>query len=484
MTPPGGGGNWEIGVKQVTGRMENMMRAARFRRHLRAVRCLLAGLVLAGAAAAQDLPPPEFRLAPGDRITVSVFANDALSGNYPVREDGTVALHLVGPLPSEGLTPEEFGDLLRERLRPIMPEPVSATVAVSHWRPVAVLGTVARPGIYEFGNGLDVMRATALAGGTSRLAADAPVTQAIRVTEEAGRHQGLKVRLASLLLEESRLLQERAGGDDVPVPAEVERLVGRPAATGMAAEQQRLMAARRQIHDIRSTGEEEREQLALTEAQSFADRRVISRRQVEATEQEQANQKALEERGLSVASRMLQVDLSVDQYRSNELEAAAFEAAARQNASAAASAARGLVSQREEDITARLTDIRQQIAETRATLAASRNILTEFGGGIGLWDGTAVPRYLVTRRMDGVAHSFTATPTSLLQPGDTLEVVLDPPDPGPEMAPDAADAVSDIPPDVAPDMGGAPDAGLPPDPPEAVPDLAPEPAADIPGGTP
>ncbi len=127
---------------------------------------------------------------------------------------------------------------------------------------------------------------------------------------------------------------------------------------------------------------------------------------------------------------MLQVNLAVDQYRSAELEAAAFEAAARQSASAAASMGRALISQREEEITQRLTQLRQEIAETRATMAASREILAEFGGGTGLADAATPPRYLVTRRIDGAAQLFDATPLSLLQPGDTLEVV--------PLAPDAA----------------------------------------------
>lgn len=191
----------------------------------------------------------------------------------------------------------------------------------------------------------------------------------------------------------------------------------------MAAEQQRLLALRARLHEIRTAGEEERRQLALTEAQSYADRRALSQRQVEVTERDLDNQLRLQEQGLSVASRVLQVNLAVDQYRSAELEAAAFEAAARQSASAAASMGRALISQREEEITQRLAQLQQEIAETRATMAASRDILAEFGGGTGLADAVTPPRYLVTRRIDGAPQLFDATPLSLLQPGDTLEVV-------------------------------------------------------------
>ncbi|HHW33627.1 MAG TPA: hypothetical protein GXX24_05750 [Paracoccus solventivorans] len=392
---------------------------------------LVAALALPGSAlAAQELPAPRFQLAPGDVVEVSVFANEALSGQYPVREDGSLALHLIGAIPAAGLTPGEFEALLRERLAPIIPAPVSATVAVARWRPVAVLGAVAQPGLYDFSSGLDVTRAVALAGGAARLAADAPVTLALRVTEEAGRYQALKSRLAALLTEESRLLQERAGETAVPPPPEAAQLIGAGPAAAIAAEQQRLLALRARLHEIRTAGEEERRQLALTEAQSYADRRALSQRQVEVTERDLDNQLRLQEQGLSVASRVLQVNLAVDQYRSAELEAAAFEAAARQSASAAASMGRALVSQREEEITQRLAQVRQEIAETRATMAASRDILAEFGGGTGLADAATPPRYLVTRRIDGAPQLFDATPLSLLQPGDTLEVV--------PLAPDAA----------------------------------------------
>lgn len=393
-------------------------------RRMRDALCGLAVLALvAGAARAEELPPPEFRLAPGDEIAVSVFANDALSGRFPVRPDGTVAMHLIGALPARGSTPAEFEGMLRLRLTPIVQEPISTTVTVARWRPVAVTGAVAQPGLYEFSDGLDVMRATALAGGVSRLAADTPMTLALRVTEETGRYQGLKSRLAGLVMEESRLLQERAGAEDVPVPPEVVQLVGQEGAAQLAQEQLHLMQVRRNIHSIRTSGEQEREKLALTEAQFFAERRVLSERQVEVTERDLSTQKTLQEQGLSIASRLLQVSLAVEQYRSNALEAAAYEIGAKQDAGTAANTARGLIDQREEEITQRLAEVRQSITETRATLAASRAILSEFGGGAGLSDAATPPRYVVVRRVNGVAKSYTVEPFSLLQPGDTVEVV-------------------------------------------------------------
>ncbi|WP_096785391.1 polysaccharide biosynthesis/export family protein [Rhodobacter sp. CZR27] len=399
-----------------------------FRHVFRSASCLAIALALATTVAlAEDLPEPQFRLAPGDVIAISIFANNDLSGSYPLREDGSIALHLIGSLPVGGRTPAEVEQMLRDRLKTIIPEPISTTVSVSRWRPVALLGAVAQPGMYEFSSGLDVMRAVALAGGSLRLAADAPVSQAMRVTEEAGRYLGMKARLAALLLEESRLLQERAGATDLPVPPEVERLVGAETAAQLAEEQVRLMDLRRQLHEIRTQGEEERAGLSLIEAQSFADRRSLSKRQIEEIERDLEKQRSLREQGLTVAARYLEVTLAADQYRSNELEAAAFEAAARQSASAATSAARGLVSQREEEITQRLTEVRQEIAEARATMAASRNLLAEFGGGAGLADPTSEPRYLVTRRAGTQTHTYTAGPVSLLQPGDTLEVIVDPP---------------------------------------------------------
>lgn len=398
-----------------------------FRHVLRSVSRLAVGLALATTVAlAEDLPEPQFRLAPGDVVDISIFANADLSGSYPLREDGSIALHLVGALQVSGSTPAEVEQMLRDRLGSIIPEPISTTVSVSRWRPVALLGVVAQPGLYDYSSGLDVMRAVALAGGLSRLASDAPVTQAMRMTEEAGRHLGLKARLAALLLEEARLLQERAGGADLPIPPEVEQLVGAVTAKRMMEEQVHLMNLRRQIHEIRTQGEEERASLSLIEAQSFAERRSLSQRQIEEIDRDLEKQRSLREQGLAVAARYLEVTLAADQYRSNELEAAAFEAAARQSASAATSAARGLVSQRDEEITQRLTAVRQEIAETRATLAASRNLLVEFGGGAGLADSDAQPRYLVTRRTEAETRTYTATPMSLLQPGDTLEVLLDP----------------------------------------------------------
>ena len=330
-------------------------------------------------------------------------------------------MHLVGMIDAAGLTLEAFEEAVELRLGQVLVGPVSAIVDVAEWRPVAVLGDVAEPGLFPYSSNLDVMRAVAQARGL--FAFDGSTPQAMRIAEEERNSEVLRKTLAALLVEEARLLAEREGGKDVAVLPEVTALVGEAEARRLFAEQGELLARRDELLAIRTSGEKDREALARLEAKSFAERRALSQRQVDLTLQDLDDQKLLMERGLGIASRLLDLNLTVDQYRSNELEAAAFEAAALQNASSAASSARGLVSTHHGEISERLFELSTQILATRAELTGSERFLATFGG-IAAPGADAPPRYLVTRRIDGIARTFDADASSLLQPGDALEVLL------------------------------------------------------------
>lgn len=64
-------------------------------------------------------PPPLPRtdvLAPGDNVWIAVAGEQSLSGLYPVRQDGTVWMELLGALPAAGVALPAFQENLRQRL--------------------------------------------------------------------------------------------------------------------------------------------------------------------------------------------------------------------------------------------------------------------------------------------------------------------------------------------------------------------------------
>jgi polysaccharide export outer membrane protein len=118
---------------------------------------------LIGPAAATQAG--EIKLEAGDKLRVTVFGEDKLSGDYQVNTAGYVALPLAGSVKVAGMTGPETERALEQRFKgPYLRAP-RVTVEVLTFRPFYVLGEVQKPGEYPFRTGLNVLSAIAIAGG-------------------------------------------------------------------------------------------------------------------------------------------------------------------------------------------------------------------------------------------------------------------------------------------------------------------------------
>jgi len=141
---------------------------------------LLAGLGLVGGAGAQQAAPRAatvvpakpvvvgsgFVIGPEDLLQVSVWKNESLSRQLPVRPDGKISLPLLHDVQAAGLTPMQLRDKLAVALAEFMPNPeVSVTVLDVRSYRVSVLGEVQKPGVLQLKAPTTVLEAIALAGG-------------------------------------------------------------------------------------------------------------------------------------------------------------------------------------------------------------------------------------------------------------------------------------------------------------------------------
>lgn len=121
----------------------------------------------------QDLPAadPLARVRPGDTLSVTVQGQDSLSGDFPVRGDGTYLQPLVGPLRVEGLRPDEIEALLSKSLTGIVIDPkLSVTIGKTRNVTVYVLGEVSQPGAVEIEGTDHLLGVLARAGGLTPFA--------------------------------------------------------------------------------------------------------------------------------------------------------------------------------------------------------------------------------------------------------------------------------------------------------------------------
>ncbi|MGI4795582.1 MAG: polysaccharide biosynthesis/export family protein [Janthinobacterium lividum] len=143
----------------------------------RAARCCALTLVatltlLVGCAPGADLPllsQPQtgaYRLGGSDEIRVITFGEDQLTGSFRVDDQGNIALPLVGIVHGAGLTPAQLQDWITDRLvqQKLLLHP-SVAVEVLSYRPIFVLGEVAKPGVYPYQPGMTMLTVIAVAGG-------------------------------------------------------------------------------------------------------------------------------------------------------------------------------------------------------------------------------------------------------------------------------------------------------------------------------
>ena len=99
-----------------------------------------------GDRGSAELVTSSYRLASGDRVRVTVFRHEDLSGEFALDGAGNFAMPLVGEIQAYGLTTRELESRLQEKLSDgYLVEP-QVSVEVLNYRPFYILGEVRAPG--------------------------------------------------------------------------------------------------------------------------------------------------------------------------------------------------------------------------------------------------------------------------------------------------------------------------------------------------
>lgn len=111
-----------------------------------------------------------YGLGPRDRVSVAVFGQDPLSGQYVVDGEGAIMFPLLGTVPAAGLTPSELAGALTRRLAAgYLREPrVTVALEAARSRRVFVVGAVRSPGAYTLDGPVRLLEVLALAGSATR----------------------------------------------------------------------------------------------------------------------------------------------------------------------------------------------------------------------------------------------------------------------------------------------------------------------------
>lgn len=107
----------------------------------------------------------DYRLGAGDKVRVTVYNEEDLSGEFQVDGSGYVRLPLIGQVKAAGHTAHQLeGDVAGSLGDGYLKNPRVA-VEVTTYRPFYIIGQVNRPGQYPYTSNMSALDAVGVAGG-------------------------------------------------------------------------------------------------------------------------------------------------------------------------------------------------------------------------------------------------------------------------------------------------------------------------------
>ncbi|OYX05168.1 MAG: polysaccharide biosynthesis protein [Caulobacter vibrioides] len=107
----------------------------------------------------------DYLLGPGDKVRVTVYGEESLSGEFFVAGSGLMSLPLIGEIKVGGMTVGQFQTAVQDKLKDGYLKDPRVSAEVLTFRPFYILGEVEKPGTYPYTSGLTVLNAVATAGG-------------------------------------------------------------------------------------------------------------------------------------------------------------------------------------------------------------------------------------------------------------------------------------------------------------------------------
>ncbi len=364
-----------------------------------------------------------------DKLKIKIFQYPELSGEYTVSANGTIFIAAIGEVPVNGISTKEAADRISERfVRSGLSDKPGTSVEVLQSRPVYILGDVQKAGEYPFRPGLTVLQAVSLAGGWLRYNDPGMVRLDRDTITLKGDMRNLVKQYYQLIARRARLNAELTMKRDVQFPAELVRQSQQDSAVMQLVDEERSLlnihvdALRTQIESLEKTRD-----LYQREIEAITLQIQANKAQYESVGKELQEVKILYARGLTTASRQLNLERMQAQIQMNEQGFQTLILRSRQNISQVDQKIFELKSDHNAKLTTELQRTRFDIDDIGIKFDTNRNLLMEAQYTsptlVGNFDGVVEARGLtVIRVQDGKAVTIDADESTELLPGDVLKV--------------------------------------------------------------
>jgi len=369
----------------------------------------------------------DYRLTPGDKITVTVFGQTDLSGEYLIDDAGNITLPLAGVVSVARATVKESESNIAQSLADGFIRQPAVSVRISEHRPIFVVGDVKTPGSYPYRYGGTVLSAVAIAGGYG-VAEAMPGVAAAEFMLVDERVRVLEANRMSLLVRQARVsaqLEHKTTFEAPYVPglatdgadAHLETIFVQERqvmASQLAALEKEIGLQKLQKPRIESEitallaqteGQKRQLNLVIEQAEDYAklDKMGLTRRATEVAMQRERAALESSVAGLDAGRARLGLMLGELDIKIQDLELA-----------------------NHRRLTAEQQEVRQKLQEIETTLPVVhelRQLRAQLAGGITGIDGEEVVRSIfIMRTTNGSVKTVAATPDMMLEPGDIVEV--------------------------------------------------------------
>lgn len=375
--------------------------------------CAFAAMAYADAPAKVD----GYKLAPGDRITLTVIGQTELSGDFTVDGAGNIVLPLVGALQVANLSISECQQRIVGRLSDGILVNPSVFVRASELRPIQVLGDVRTPGSYVFRYGTMVKSAIAQAGGLGT-ADRVTATSDLLLADERVRTLGATQR--ALLIRQARLKAQLEGAKTFTPPG---TLADDDDTAKIIAEESETLKTESESFDKQLNLLQSQKPQLLAEDEALGGQIASGEKQLELIQSQLNEYNKVTEKGFGNSRSVLELKIAVENKQSDIWRLGAERSRLRVNIMELEGRLVDSETARKKQILTELQDVRQRLHEIDVTLPSAREVrasmLRQSGGMVG---AAEIRNMKVTRLRNGEISSFPVSETTLLEPGDILEI--------------------------------------------------------------
>lgn len=367
-----------------------------------------------------------------ERVYIRVPGLAALTGEYRVNGDGTMALPGIGRLDVGDATIAEFESQLASEIQRVSSRESSVAVEVIDYRPVFVSGVVSRAGAFPWKPGFSVLHAETLAGGLFR---GAVATDASLVEPTTDREQERAVRsafgLAATVASIERLRMELREETSYVLPPRVQALVSKADQQTLFSAQEATLKSRLSVFKSKSAAAASAKSMAEREKVAFEEQRVRileqlkQRRQLvqkiqQMTEHRYARGETLFEEQVKVAE--LEERLTTTTLAISKAEVAS---------NTAEQELQTLVLTRKADIDSEVLALEQKRVQFELDIESANNVYRRATGHDVVTSRLSEPliaRYEIVRSEGGASRVLKADRSTPVLPGDVVVVSFGRPD--------------------------------------------------------